>query len=170
MQGAHIFCSFFKFLFFSTFSLLVSFLLSFYSLSDDGVVIAISAAKFEPRNFWTGSWRAVWRVSAGGAEAVASGSVRINVHFYEDGNVQLSSSQTLEARAKAGPGAEATATALFKAIAAAEAKFQQNLEASHAAMDTGPFKALRRQLPVTGTKIDWDKIGNAKMGIKKEEK
>jgi capping protein (actin filament) muscle Z-line, alpha len=62
--------------------------------SDDGLIIAISAAKFEPRNFWTGSWRAVWRVAmapgaAKGADIVLQGKVDLSVHFYEDGNVQL---------------------------------------------------------------------------------
>lgn len=62
--------------------------------SDSGVIIAISAAKFEPRNFWTGSWRAVWRVNfaagaAKGAEVILQGKVDLSVHFYEDGNVQL---------------------------------------------------------------------------------
>merc|ERR1712000_185894 len=137
--------------------------------SDDGVIIAISAAKYEPRNFWTGSWRAVWRVSfaAGtnkGADIKVNGQLDLSVHFYEDGNVQLRAGNALEAKVKAGAGAGATASAVFKAIGVAEAKYQQSLEAAYATMDTPPFKALRRQLPVTATKIDWDKIGHAKIG------
>ena len=73
--------------------------------SDDGVIIAISAAKYEPRNFWTGSWRAVWRVSfaAGtnkGADIKVNGQLDLSVHFYEDGNVQLRAGNALEAKVK----------------------------------------------------------------------
>jgi len=130
----------------------------------DGCVVVISAAKFEPRNFWTGSWRSVWKVSLKGAEVALAGSVHINVHFYEDGNVQLNANNDLETKAKGGSNAEAVATAVFKAIAAAELKYQGALEQAYGTMDTSTFKALRRQLPVTATKIDWDKIGHVKIG------
>lgn len=53
---------------------------------------------------------------------------------------------------------------MFKAVEIAEAKYQASLEGAYATMDTSTFKALRRQLPVTATKIDWDKIGHAKIG------
>lgn len=69
--------------------------------------------------------------------------MHINVHFYEDGNVQLNASNDLDAKAKGG-NPDATATAVFKAIAAAEAKYQASLEGAYAAMDTSTFKALRR--------------------------
>jgi len=143
--------------------------------SEDGLVLAISSAKFEPRNFWTGSWRAVWKASfaAGhkaGSDLSLTGTVHINVHFYEDGNVQLNASNTLEAKIKCSASAEATASAIFKAIGVAEAKYQQSLELAYSTMDSSTFKALRRQLPVTATKIDWDKIGHAKIGANKEVK
>jgi capping protein alpha len=51
-----------------------------------------------------------------------------------------------------------------QAILGAEQKYQASLEAAYATMDTSTFKALRRQLPVTACKIDWDKIGHAKIG------
>jgi len=92
--------------------------------SPDGSVIVISASKFEPRNFWTGSWRSVWNASyqpgQKAGDVTLKGSVHINVHFYEDGNVQLNASHELEATAKQGANAGATAAAVFKAILAAE--------------------------------------------------
>jgi len=134
--------------------------------ADDGLTIAISSAKFEPRNFWTGSWRAVWKASfAAGAKAAdltLTGTASINVHFYEDGNVQLNASNTLEAKIKTGATPEATAQAIFKAIALAEGKYQAALEGAYATMDSSTFKALRRVLPVTACKIDWDKIASNK--------
>jgi len=134
--------------------------------AEDGLTIAISSAKFEPRNFWTGSWRAVWHAAfapgAKGSDLTLTGTVSINVHFYEDGNVQLNASNTLEAKIKTGATSEATAQAIFKAISLAEGKYQAALEGAYATMDSSTFKALRRVLPVTASKIDWDKIASNK--------
>lgn len=45
---------------------------------------------------------------------VLTGTVHINVHFYEDGNVQLNASHELEAKAKSGNTADQTAAAVLK--------------------------------------------------------
>jgi capping protein (actin filament) muscle Z-line, alpha len=51
-----------------------------------------------------------------------------------------------------------------KAIRKEEANYQQNIENSYATMGDTTFKALRRVLPITRMKIDWNKIRNMKMG------
>lgn len=120
------------------------------------VIVCISAARFNPNNFWNGRWRAVWTIDGGNL----SGHFKINVHYYEDGNVQLTTDTTVKASAAAGD-----AKAIFKAIYEAENKFQQSLQTSYATMGDTTFKALRRALPITRTKIDWNKIKNYKIGL-----
>jgi F-actin-capping protein subunit alpha len=123
---------------------------------DGKVYVCISSARFNPNNFWNGRWRSVWTVDGGNL----TGHFKIHVHYYEDGNVQLNTDTTVKASAAAGD-----AKAIFKAILAAEQKFQEALGSSYNTMGDTTFKALRRALPITRTKIDWNKIKNYKIGL-----
>eukprot|EP01117_Protostelium_nocturnum_P012217 TRINITY_DN448_c0_g1_i1.p1 TRINITY_DN448_c0_g1~~TRINITY_DN448_c0_g1_i1.p1 ORF type:complete len:293 (-),score=92.91 TRINITY_DN448_c0_g1_i1:184-999(-) len=123
------------------------------------ITLAVTGAKFNPNNFWNGRWRSVWTYSNG----ELNGHVRIVVHYYEDGNVQLNTDTKIKVSSPAGANHEATASAALKAISKAEQSFQAALEANYATMGDTTFKALRRKLPVTINKIDWDKIRNAKL-------
>lgn len=54
--------------------------------SKDGeIVTCVSSARFNPGNFWNGSWRATYSYSNGKLNI----HYKIVVHYYEDGNVQL---------------------------------------------------------------------------------
>jgi len=128
---------------------------------DGQIVICISAARFNPHNFWNGRWRSVWTYS--GHELV--GHFRVVVHYYEDGNVQLNTDTTQKIPLGDAGGPDATAAAALKAISKAEQTYQQSLETSYATMGDTTFKALRRNLPITRTKIDWNRIKNYKPGI-----
>lgn len=120
-----------------------------------------------------GRWRSVWTYSNG--ELV--GHWKIVVHYYEDGNVQLNTDTTQKVtvpesgvKCWAHPlltvlqGPDAIAVAAMKAIAKTEATYQSALEANYATMGETTFKALRRALPITRQKIDWNKIKNYKIG------
>jgi len=128
------------------------------------VTVAISSALFNGTNFYNGRWRSVWTATfVPGKAAQVTGNVRINVHYYEDGNVQLNTNcnkkDTLQA-VKPDSFAEVFA----KAIAQHEGDIQNQLEQNYDRMNSTTFKALRRQLPITATKIQWPKITTYKIG------
>jgi hypothetical protein len=55
--------------------------------------------------------------------------------------------------------ATAIAVEVVKAIADLEGKYQRDLNHGFVKLSEGEFKALRRPLPVTRQKVDWEKIG-----------
>jgi len=127
---------------------------------DGKVIVCISSARFNPHNFWNGRWRSVWTYHNG--ELV--GHFKIVVHYYEDGNVQLNTDTTQTLNIPSSGGADAIAQAALKSISKAEQSFQESLDSSYRSMGDTTFKALRRALPITRTRIDWNKIKNYKIG------
>jgi len=126
---------------------------------DGKIIVAISSARFNPHNFWNGRWRSLWTFQGG----ELTGHFKIVVHYYEDGNVQLNSDCTQTTKISEG-SPDAAAAAAFKAIAKVEQSFQEALDGSYRSMGDTTFKALRRALPITRTRIDWNKIKNYKIG------
>eukprot|EP00211_Chloroparvula_japonica_P016779 CAMPEP_0119131108 /NCGR_PEP_ID=MMETSP1310-20130426/9469_1 /TAXON_ID=464262 /ORGANISM="Genus nov. species nov., Strain RCC2339" /LENGTH=280 /DNA_ID=CAMNT_0007121661 /DNA_START=115 /DNA_END=957 /DNA_ORIENTATION=+ len=132
--------------------------------SDFVVTMCISSSKFNPNNFWNGRWRSVWTATfKPNGQVSLNGTLRINVHYYEDGNVQLNTEAERSASV-AGGNPQATADNIVKAIRKEEANYQQNIDNSYATMGDTTFKALRRVLPITRMKVNWEKIRTSRMG------
>lgn len=98
------------------------------------LAIAIESHIFQAKNYWNGRWRSQWEVPSlekGSGSVEVNGIARINVHYYEDGNVQLSTKKNLLASAKYGGGAAETAVAVVNAILAAETAFEVGCRRAH---------------------------------------
>jgi len=140
---------------------------SVYGNSKSGfeVIIAISSSKFNPNNFWNGRWRSVWTVNfKPGGQASAKAKTNVNVHYYEDGNVQLATNWEKTINLNCDNDPNTFAAALLKQIASTEQNYHTALENSYATMGETTFKALRRVLPISRQKIDWQKIRLYKIG------
>jgi len=135
------------------------------------IVVAIASSKFNPGNFWNGRWRSTWQITfgAGGGQATIEGKIQVNVHYYEDGNVQLNTSTEKSLQSPTGD-ASTTANAVMKVIIKAEQAFHTALDTSYATMGDTTFKALRRALPITRNRIDWHKIRTLKFGSEMNQK
>lgn len=88
------------------------------------------------------------------------------MHYYEDGNVRLQTSKpvSLSPGGSAASASSASATAIVKDIAQAEKKYQEELNRGFTALSEGAFKGLRRQLPITRQKVEWEKIAGYRLG------
>ncbi|RHZ77405.1 hypothetical protein Glove_180g121 [Diversispora epigaea] len=137
---------------------------SVYSTDDNSTLsITIVDNKYNPHNLWNGRWRSTWVISPESNEL--KGTIKVNVHYFEDGNVQLNASKEIEITAS--PNSEEPADkakAYAKSISNAEDEFQGSLNESYIDLSENTFKGLRRALPLTRHKLDWDKILNYKIG------
>ena len=83
----------------------------------------------------------------------------MDVHYYEDGNVRLLTNKPIAGSVSSGTGA-----GIVKEIGSVEKKYQEELNRGFTNLSEGAFKGLRRQLPVTRQKIEWDKITGYRLG------
>ncbi|UNI22587.1 F-actin-capping protein subunit alpha [Purpureocillium takamizusanense] len=125
--------------------------------SDSKVAVIVVANKYSPNNFWNGRWRSIYVFdpSSGSLE----GSIKVDVHYYEDGNVRLLTNKPVSASVSSGTGA-----GIVKEISALEKKYQEELNKSFVNLSEGAFKGLRRHLPVTRQKVEWDKVASYRLG------
>ena len=134
----------------------------FPSSSKGKLDIIISSSDFRGANYSNGKWRSEWSVKIG-SSAELEGRIRIQVHYYEDGNVQMKTDKTKKLKATVAGSADATAKNIITQIQECEANFHSELTTIFRTMNDNTFKALRRQLPVSKTKINWEAYKGTKM-------
>jgi len=106
-------------------------------------------------NYWAGLWRSHWVVefTEGSSSGAMKGTVHSNVHYFEDGNVQLDDSTTFKCDLSFGAklGDE-----VAKKVEEFEKSFNMGMETIYTTMSESVLQGLRRRLPVTRVKFDWD--------------
>ncbi|KAI0771151.1 F-actin capping protein alpha subunit [Trametes elegans] len=133
--------------------------------STSRYIVQIVANKYNPSNYWSGRWRSEYIVDTDTKQL--TGKILLNVHYYEQGNVQLSTTHSLSLAlppAINAAGGASAAAKVFALIEAEEGKYQASLNDTYAEMGEKTFKGLRRALPMTRSKLDWDRVLGYKLG------
>ena len=84
----------------------------------------------------------------------------MNVHYYEDGNVSLNNTKPVSISLPSISPADG----VIRRIATVEREHQQELSEAFNRLAEGAFKGLRRQLPITRQKVEWEKVGGYRLG------
>ncbi|KAL2012455.1 hypothetical protein VTN00DRAFT_5173 [Thermoascus crustaceus] len=126
--------------------------------NDSALVILLVANRYSPNNFWNGRYRAVYQLPVSESTSL-TGKINVDVHYYEDGNVSLKTNKPINI-----PIPSLSAETVISRIAAAERDYQEELNRAFTRMNEGAFKTLRRQLPITRQKVEWEKVGGYRLG------
>lgn len=139
-------------------------------------VILIEDHEFQPQNRWNGKWRSEWCATCSDSGQIQiQGGAKVHVHYYEDSNVQLVTKQLYEGMAIDGITSKDTdsniSSGIVRIIKKLETRYQQSLRDNYVTMDDTTFKTLRRKLPVSKVKFNWENIAAQKIGkeIAKEQ-
>jgi len=119
------------------------------------IVGVLSGYKTNLRNFWSGKWRSEWHLDF--KTKKVSGKVRIVVHYFENGNVQLQQTKDINQTALDVKDSDEKgfASALKDFIAKSETDIQETLEVMYEGFSQETFRDMRRILPISKTKMDW---------------
>ncbi len=83
---------------------------SVYASPQGEIGIVISFKNVNVDNYWTGGWQSEWTLNvAKTGKQKLEGRIRLNVHYYEDGNVQLNSTYNEQATVNIGVGSISSA-------------------------------------------------------------
>jgi capping protein alpha len=121
-----------------------------YGQDNGTLTICVSGANVNLGNFWTGGWKATYTLKSGSL----TGHIKTNVHYFEDGNVQLHAEKDGKATISAKGGAE-MAKEVAAAIESIESDFQNSLEEMYVNMHRTTFKQMRRFLPINRMPMNW---------------
>ena len=121
---------------------------------DGKISIVLVGEKKNLRNFWSGKITSTWTLDA--TSSKLSGEIKIHAHYFEDGNVQLQTSKASPANTIPSGSEAELASGIEKHIREFETSVQDGLEEMYVCMNEETFKSMRRTLPISRTKMEWN--------------
>lgn len=122
---------------------------------DNVVYVLIIGQRLNNENFYTGQWSSIYAIKNG----EISGDIKVDIHYYEDGNVRLNFDD------KVTDKISGNASSIIEFINKSENQVTLNIVDNFNELNQKYFKNLRRLLPVTRAKIHWgNAIGNYRLG------
>lgn len=113
------------------------------------LVVIISVHNLNLKAFWTGEWLSTWELNL--SDKSVHGVLKANTYYYEEGNVQLHIDNKFDSKISGD-----IPTALIEFIEKSENDVQTAMEKVYDDFNEIYIKPLRRALPVTGTKMNWN--------------
>ena len=121
----------------------------FFDNDKNKLVVIISVHNLNLKAFWTGEWLSTWELNLNNKNC--HGVIKANTYYYEEGNVQLN----IETKCDSTISGDVP-SALIEFIEKSENDIQTAMEKVYDDFNEIYIKPLRRALPVTGTKMNWN--------------
>ena len=125
----------------------------YFNEGDNKIVVLISVHNLNLKSFWSGEWLSTWEFDISGKQV--KGTLRANTYYYEEGNIQFNLDTKFDGNAD-GADNSSIADSLVDFIKTSENSVQLELEKVYDELSENYIKPLRRKLPVTGTKMNWN--------------
>ncbi|XP_033023920.1 F-actin-capping protein subunit alpha-1-like [Lacerta agilis] len=122
-------------------------------------VACIESHQYKPSSFWNGLWKSEWTFALAPASTSTevSGTIMVQAHYFEDGNTHLTVTKDVEETLLVTDETQ-TAQDFAKLVEKAENDIQGGLMEEYQHMNGTYLKSFRRQLPITRTSLDWEKV------------
>lgn len=118
------------------------------------ITVVVSGEKTNLKNFWSGRWSSQWTWSKETNSFV--GEIKIHVHYFEDGNLQMQTTKAIPASSFAGTSDSDLAGKIVARIQAEENALQGGLDEMYNNMNNETIRSMRRVMPITKSKMDWN--------------
>ena len=125
----------------------------YFNEGDNKIVVLISVHNLNLKSFWSGEWLSTWELDIGGKGV--KGTLKANTYYYEEGNIQFNLDTKFDGNADGADNAS-IADSLVDFIKTSENSVQLELEKVYDELSENYIKPLRRKLPVTETKMNWN--------------
>ncbi len=134
------------------------------SSSADSLIVHSYAERIDAVNEYSGCWKATWSIDATSSStsgrAEISGNVFVKSYAYEEGNVQLKIEKEFPATTVQGSGDDDLVAALVQQITSWETILLGILASMNDEVSSEHLRSIRRVLPITKTKMNWDAIAH----------
>jgi len=128
-----------------------------YGSEAGDMTVCLTASNTKISSYWTGGWNATFNFSVSeNKEVEMVGNIKVHVHYFEDGNVQLHATIEKIIKVTVSSAPEKTAESVCKGIKKIESDYQSHLEDMYVAMHSTTFKSMRRFLPVSRQPMEWN--------------
>ena len=124
----------------------------YYDEASNKIIVLISVHNLNLKSFWSGEWLSTWEFDSG---KHVKGTLKANTYYYEEGNIQFNLDTKFETNIQGGDN-KSIANNLIEFIKTSENSVQLELEKVYDELSENYIKPLRRKLPVTGTKMNWN--------------
>ncbi|XP_053319751.1 F-actin-capping protein subunit alpha-2-like [Spea bombifrons] len=126
-------------------------------LRKRGIVVCIEAHDHNTSAFWNGLWTSEWTLPLSLPTTKVAGCIKLQANYYEGGSIHLSTCHTFEETLCLN-GIKEAANRLVEIVKKSDNTIQAALIEEYNSFSHTSLKAMRRQLPVTRSTLDWNKI------------